>query len=94
MLVAVGGGDASLDALRSCLDEYDDYYYRRDDDDQSQNDSSAANTKKKKNKPTVPPNLLHMAPAKGLCLEHIEYDVVLHLYCRMFTVYHSSQAAR
>jgi tRNA U38,U39,U40 pseudouridine synthase TruA len=86
-LVAVGGGDASLDMLRLCLDEYDDYYHRRcghDDKDyvRSMNDgtSAAASAKTKEgkgkeNKPVVPPKLLHTAPAMGLCLEHIEYDI-------------------
>ena len=76
VLVAVGGGDASLDALRSCLDEYDDYY-RGDSDERMQNDGGTTGAKKEKNKPAVSPKLLNTAPAKGLCLEHIEYDIVI-----------------
>jgi tRNA U38,U39,U40 pseudouridine synthase TruA len=83
VLVAVGGGDASLGALRSCLDEYDDYYHRGDDSEDDrimQNDGGGATAgakKAEKNKPAVPPKLLNTAPAKGLCLEHIEYDIAI-----------------
>ena len=83
MLVAVGGGDASLEALRSCLYEYDDYYHRGDDsgDDriiQNDGDGATAGAKKvEKYRPAVPPKLLNTAPAKGLCLEHIEYDIAI-----------------
>jgi len=81
VLVAVGGGDASLEALSSCLDEYDDYYHRGDDseDDRMQQNDGGGTTgaKKEKTKPAVPPKLLNTAPAKGLCLEHIEYDFAI-----------------
>ncbi len=75
MLVAVGGGDTSLDALRSCLGEYNYYYYHSNPNDRMQNnDGTTTGAKEGKKKPAVPPKLLNTAPAKGLCLEHIEHD--------------------
>ena len=64
VLIAVGGGDACLNDLKSCLDGYDNFY-------------SQPNARKMMFKPTIPPKLLHTAPAKGLCLEHIKYDIVI-----------------
>ena len=64
VLIAVGRGNASLSDLKLCLDEYDNYY-------------SQPNARKMMYKPTVPPKLLHTAPEKGLCLEHIEYDIAI-----------------
>jgi tRNA U38,U39,U40 pseudouridine synthase TruA len=72
-LVAVGGGDASLDMLRMCLDEYDNCRRRCVDD--NDDDDDARIKEKKGNMFTVPPKLLYTAPAKGLCLDHIEYDI-------------------
>lgn len=66
VLIAVGGSDATLPDLRSCLDEFDDYYCAQ------QNEEVQTI-----NKPTVPSKLLHTAPAKGLCLNHIEYDIAI-----------------
>jgi hypothetical protein len=65
VLVAVGKLDASIESLKQCLDAYD----RWDAMENSEIDDGDA-----KVKPTVPNKLLHTAPAKGLCLEHIEYD--------------------
>jgi hypothetical protein len=55
--------------------EYDDYYYRGDPDDRTQNGDGTTVSRKEKKKPAVPPRLLITAPTKGLCLEHIEYDI-------------------
>mmetsp|Transcript_11890 Transcript_11890/g.21980 ORF Transcript_11890/g.21980 Transcript_11890/m.21980 type:complete len:350 (+) Transcript_11890:218-1267(+) len=58
VLVAVGRNDADLDALKRCVDVYDN-----DDDDTN------------RTKIQIPSKLLETAPAKGLCLEHIEYTI-------------------
>ena len=63
VLISVGGGDATLDDLRSCLDEFDNYC------------QCTQLNKNQINKPKVPSKLLNTAPAKGLCLDHIEYDI-------------------
>ena len=57
VLVAVGRNDADLDALKRCVDVYD-------------NDDDTDRTKIQ-----IPSKLLETAPAKGLCLEHIEYTI-------------------
>ena len=62
ILVAIGKNEASLDELRVCLEEHDKRYH---DVDQT--------TNQKKIK--VPTTLLQTAPAKGLCLDHIEYEI-------------------
>jgi tRNA U38,U39,U40 pseudouridine synthase TruA len=64
VLIAVGGSDATLDDLRSCLDEFDNYYHTTQPIDA-----------KTRSKPKVPSKLLNTAPAKGLCLDHIQYDI-------------------
>ena len=63
VLIAVGGSDATLDDLRSCLDEFDNYYH------------CTPLNEKQISKPKVSSKLLNTAPAKGLCLDHIEYDI-------------------
>jgi len=62
ILVAIGKSDVSLDELRVCLEEHDKRYHDED---------STTNQKKIK----VPTKLLQTAPAKGLCLDHIEYEI-------------------
>jgi len=62
ILVAIGKNDASLDELRVCLEEHDKRYHDVD---------PITNQKKIK----VPTTLLQTAPAKGLCLDHIEYEI-------------------
>jgi tRNA U38,U39,U40 pseudouridine synthase TruA len=64
VLIAVGGSDATLDDLRSCLDEFDNCYH-----------TTQPHDAKTRSKPKVPSKLLNTAPAKGLCLDHIEYDI-------------------
>lgn len=64
VLIAVGRSDATLDNLRTCLDEFDDYYC-----------TQLNGEVQTRNKSTVPSKLLNTAPAKGLCLDHIEYDM-------------------
>ena len=61
ILVAIGKNDATLDELRVCLEEHDKRY----------DVDSTTNQKKIK----VPTKLLLSAPAKGLCLDHIEYEI-------------------
>lgn len=61
ILVALGKHDAGIDMLKTCLDEYDNA---------NSNDPDRREIK-------VPDNLLQTAPAKGLCLEHIEYDIAI-----------------
>ena len=65
VLVAVGKHDATIESLQQCLDAYDKW-------DGVEN--AEAVDRDVKVKPTVPDKLLNTAPAKGLCLEHIEYD--------------------
>ena len=62
ILVAIGKNDASLDELKVCLEEHDKRYHDVD---------PITNQKKIK----VPTTLLQTAPAKGLCLDHIEYEI-------------------
>ena len=62
ILVAIGKNDASLDELRVCLEEHDKRYHDVD---------PTTNQKKIK----IPATLLQTAPAKGLCLDHIEYEI-------------------
>ena len=69
ILVSIGKHDVDLDTLKVCLDEHDERYNNNDDDDARNN-----NTKNQK-KTTVPTKLLLTAPAKGLCLDHIEYNI-------------------
>jgi len=65
VLVAVGKHDASIESLKQCLDEFDRWEVMENSDPGDGDE---------KVKPPVPNKLLHTAPAKGLCLEHIEYD--------------------
>jgi len=62
ILVAIGKNDADLDELTVCIDEHDKRYHDVD--------ATTSQTKIK-----VPTKLLQTAPAKGLCLDHVEYDI-------------------
>ena len=57
LVVHVGSGRVSTDAVRQCLEMHDSY-------------DGAEGLQK----PKIPSNMLCTAPAKGLCLDHIEYD--------------------
>ena len=69
ILVSIGKHDVDLDTLKVCLDEHDERYNTNKDD--AQNNNKKNHTKKTK----VPTKLLLTAPAKGLCLDHIEYNI-------------------
>ncbi len=78
VLVAMGGGGASLDALRLCLGKYNNYYYHGNPNNQTQNNNgTTSGATKGEKKPAFPPKLLNTALAKGLCLENIEYDIAI-----------------
>jgi tRNA pseudouridine(38-40) synthase len=64
VLVSVGKHDASIESLNQCIDDYDRW---------AGNENAEAHDRGVMVTPTVPDKLLHTAPAKGLCLEHIEY---------------------
>ena len=66
ILVAVGRNAVGLDALKTCLDEHDLLA-----------DDVRLNGERKEKKVKVPTKLLQTAPAKGLCLEHIEYEIAI-----------------
>lgn len=63
IVVAVGRNDVGLDALKRCLDEHDLLA-----------DGVRLNGEKKAH---IPTKLLQTAPAKGLCLDHIEYEIAI-----------------
>eukprot|EP00580_Thalassiosira_gravida_P011356 CAMPEP_0201632862 /NCGR_PEP_ID=MMETSP0493-20130528/6361_1 /ASSEMBLY_ACC=CAM_ASM_000838 /TAXON_ID=420259 /ORGANISM="Thalassiosira gravida, Strain GMp14c1" /LENGTH=182 /DNA_ID=CAMNT_0048104465 /DNA_START=1 /DNA_END=545 /DNA_ORIENTATION=+ len=65
-IVAIGKRDADLEDLKRCIDAYDNY--DDDNDDDNDNDDPRRRTTTK-----IPAKLLQTAPAKGLCLDHIEY---------------------
>ena len=73
ILVSIGKHDVDLYTLKACLDEHDERY-NYDNDDDNNNDQNS-NTKDHTNKTKVPTQLLLTAPAKGLCLDHIEYNI-------------------
>ena len=62
ILVAIGKGDASLDEMQDCLHSHDKHY---------DEENGAVNVH------VIPPMLQQTAPAKGLCLEHIEYNITI-----------------
>ena len=59
VLVSIGGGRAQVEQLAACIERYDE--------SSSGSETSSTNT--------VPIELKETAPAQGLCLDHIEYDV-------------------
>lgn len=60
ILVAVGTNDSDLNTLRSCINAYDNHNATNQDD---------------RARMQIPNKLLQTAPAKGLCLEYIEYPL-------------------
>ena len=59
ILVTIGSGRVDTEVLAECLQEQDTI------------ESKATGHVS----PTIPPELLRTAPAKGLCLDHVEYDI-------------------
>ena len=61
LLVAIGKKQADLTTLKRCIGVYDKY--------------GAASVDRDGERMKIPVKLLETAPAKGLCLDHIEYDI-------------------
>ena len=74
MPLAIGSDEVDLDALQVCLDGHDKKKKRCNNDNEDE-DSTIAATEDEEAKIHIPTKLLQTAPAKGLCLEHIEYDI-------------------
>ena len=62
VLASIGGGRAQVEQLMACTDRFDEG---------SSGPEDASSTK------TVPMELKETAPAQGLCLDHIEYEVAI-----------------
>ena len=70
ILVAIGSEEVDLDTLQVCLDDHDKKKRRCNNNNDKEATTAAAAAKIH-----IPTKLLQTAPAKGLCLEHIEYDI-------------------
>jgi tRNA U38,U39,U40 pseudouridine synthase TruA len=70
-LVAIGSGKVKISDLEDCIVRHDDHDAGREEEE-----------KKKKKHPMnsssiIPHGLLQTAPACGLCLDHVEYNITI-----------------
>lgn len=65
ILFSIGSGRADMEALAACLREHDEVRSANNPQNETFAQLSA----------TIPLEFLHTAPAKGLCLDHVEYDI-------------------